>query len=108
MYIVDLLRNIVDIQVELLLIRSLIIFSLPFIKTNDALQSASRVHRRICRQNTCWNESISSRWCIGVGVDSSVVGIAVGDDVGRKDLGIRGFGSGLGLGFALDLMPVFY
>ena len=39
----------------------------------------------------------------GVGVDSSVVGIAVGDDVGRKDLGIRGFGSGLGLGFAAGL-----
>lgn len=41
-----------------------------------------------------------------VGDDSSVVGIAVEDAVGRKDLGIRGFGSGLGLGFALDLMLV--
>jgi hypothetical protein len=43
-----------------------------------------------------------------VGVGSSVVGIAVGDDVGRNDLGIRGFGSSLGLGFALDLILVFF
>lgn len=41
----------------------------------------------------------------GVGDDSSMVGVAVENDVGRRDLGIRGFGSGLGLGFALDLMP---